>query len=400
VCTGEGIERMDVLDLLTSLADKSLIVVDEQAGTTRYQMLETIRQYALDRLRDSGEEMRWRNRHLACFVALAEESLQPVQGPQQGQWIDRLAREIDNFRAALKWATEQKLASAFQMASALARSWNRSAPITELRDRLSRLVEVVPRDEAKRNRARALNVVGELALDQRDYDEAERSFTESLELLRDLDEPVGSVHEKSNLAIVAVARGQYAIAEPLLEQCADLARSLGQKHLLATNLANLAIVVRARGNAERAASLVEETLNLAREIGNIHLVSQATAYRGRSECRDGNFESAEASFVASLALGRGITDPSATMWALEGFAELALARRAPERATTIWAAAARLRDETGIPVPFNELSDYERALAAARALLGDKAFDQAWRGGRAMELEDAVRYAMSDSGDA
>ena len=116
VCTGDGIEKSGTIGLLTSLADKNLIITEEHEGATRYRMLETIRQYALDRLRETGEEARWRNRHFAWVLALAEESFEPLRGREQRQWLDRIAREIDNFRAALGWATEQKLSDAFRMA--------------------------------------------------------------------------------------------------------------------------------------------------------------------------------------------------------------------------------------------------------------------------------------------
>jgi len=134
ICTGDGIEKSDTIDLLTSLADKNLVITEEHEGATRYRMLETIRQYALDRLRESDEEARWRNRHFAWVLALAEESYEQLVGPQQSLWIDRIARELDNFRAALRWAIEQKLPDALRMAPQLSRWWVRRADVTEARE--------------------------------------------------------------------------------------------------------------------------------------------------------------------------------------------------------------------------------------------------------------------------
>ena len=108
--------------------------------------------------------------------------------------------------------------------------------------------------------------------------------------------------------------------------------------------------------------------------------------------------SAEASFAESLAIARELADPFATMWALERFAELAAAKHAHERAATILGAAARLREESGLSIPPHEQREHTRVAAAARAALGDDAFDQAWREGRAMDLEEAVRYAMESRG--
>jgi tetratricopeptide (TPR) repeat protein len=256
------------------------------------------------------------------------------------------------------------------------------------------LLEVIPRDQAKLDRGRALSAVGNLALSQGDYDEAEPLFRESLALYRELDDAQRSANVQTNLALLALARGQYADAEPLLVECATLARSLGDVHSLAVNLGNLAIVVHARGDTEKAASLFEESLTFARDVGNSFLISEVIGARGRAECRDGNLESAEASLVESLTIAGDLTDPHAAVEALEGFAELAVAKHAAKRAATILGAAARLREEMGLPIPVHEEREHKRMAAATREALGDDAFDRAWREGGAMELEEVVRYAL------
>jgi predicted ATPase/DNA-binding winged helix-turn-helix (wHTH) protein len=395
VCTGDGIEKSDTIDLLTSLADKNLIITEEHEGATRYRMLETIRQYALDRLREIDEEARWRNRHFAWVLAAAEESFEPLTGPDQGLWLDRIAQELDNFRTALRWAIEEKLPDALRMAPNLSRWWVRRAHVAEAREWFSRLLEVIPTDQANRDRGRALSAVGNLALWQGDHDEAERLFRESLALFRELDDARASAYVQTNLALLALARGQYADAEPLLVECATLARTLADAHLLAVNLGSLAIVVHARGDGDKAATLFEDSLTSARGVGARFLISQVLSARGLAECKDGNLESAEASLVESLTIAGDLTDPTAAAEALEGFAELAVAKQALKRAATILGAAARLREEMGHTMSVHEEREHKRVGAAARAALGDDAFDQAWREGSAMELEEAVRYTLN-----
>src|SRR4029453_14177227 len=112
-------------DLLASLADKNLIGIEEHDGTTRYRMLETIRQYALDRLREAGEEAQWRNRHFRCFLAFADASFEPLRGPQKRKWFDRIESEHDNLRGAMTWAIEQRLPDALRMAPEHFLSWGR-----------------------------------------------------------------------------------------------------------------------------------------------------------------------------------------------------------------------------------------------------------------------------------
>jgi non-specific serine/threonine protein kinase len=359
-------------------------------------MLETIRQYALDRLRETDEEARWRNRHFAWVLELAEESFKPLTGPDQNLWLDRMAPELDNFRAALRWAIEHKLPDAFRMAPNLSRWWVKRAHLTEAREWFSRLLDIIPGDQAKRDRGRALSAVGNMAMYQGDHDEAGRLFRESLALSRELGDARRSAYTQTNLALLASVSGQYAEAEPLLVECATLARTLDDAALLAVNLGNLAIVVHARGDGDRAARLFEESLTLARDVGNGFLTSEVLSARSRAECKDGNLESAEASLIESLTIAGDLNHPDAATQALEGFAELAVAKHAPKRAATILGTAGRLREETGLALSVHEEREHKRVATAARVALGDDAFDQAWREGSAMDLEDAVRYALND----
>jgi predicted ATPase len=397
-CSGDGVERADTIDLLASLADKNLVGIEEHDETTRYRMLETIRQYALDRLREAGEEVEWRNRHFQCLLAFADASVEPMRGPQQRQWFDRIESEHDNFRAALAWAIEQRLPDALRMAPEHFLSWIRGihVPVRVARELFSRLLDTIPSDRAPRGRARALSGVGQLAMCQRDYEEAERLLLESLALFRTLDETRGLAYAQTSLALLAVARGQYTEARPLLVECVAIARARSDPSLLGVNLGHLATVVHAQGDSEKAASYFEEALTVARNIPNGFLTSSVLTYKGRAECRNGNLELAEASLAESLKIVGDLKEPVITIWALERCAELAVPKRAPKRAATLWGAAARLREEVGIPIPFNEEADYKRAVATTRVALGEDAFDQAWRQGTAMGLQGAVRYALDD----
>jgi len=396
VCTGNGIEKPHTIGLLTSLADKNLIITEEHEGATRYRMLETIRQYAFDRLRETGEEAKWRNGHFECYLALAEDSFKPMRGREQREWLDRIAREIDNCRAALGWATDQKLSAAFRMVPENYRSWVRRVHVAEAREWFTRLLDAIPRHQAKLDRGRVLRALAQLALRQGDLEEAERLYRECVALFRELDDPRGPLYLQIMLALLKMVRGQYSDAEPLLENCADLACALGETFLVAVTLGNLAVVVHARGDADRAASLFEESLKLARDVGDVFLESHILSYKGRAELSDSDLVSAERTFAESLAIARELADSFATMWALERFAELAAARHAHERAATVLGAAARLREEAGLSIPPHEEREHKRVAAATCTALGDDAYDHAWREGSAMDLEDAVRYALND----
>jgi predicted ATPase/DNA-binding winged helix-turn-helix (wHTH) protein len=390
VCGDHDTVQFHTLELLTSLADKNLLITEEHDGATRYRMLETVRQYALDRLREAGDEAQWRHRHFAWVLALAEESFQWLSGPRQGVWIDRMANELDNFRTALQWAIDQKLADALRMAPNLARWWARRASLSEARQWFTRLLDVVPRDCDARDRARALGAVGNIAISQGDHEEAERLCREADVLFRAGGHALGSAYVQTNIASSLVERGQYAAAQPLLVECIKLAQALGDDHLVAVNLGSLATAAFKLGDAARAASLIDEALTLARPVGDSFLLCETLSYKGRIECRNGELQSAKASFLESLAIARQLADPVAMIWALEGFAELALAKHAPRQAAAIWGAVAHLGDDAAV-LP---LSRGESVLSDVRATLGADAFELAWREGYAMTLDEAVRYAL------
>ena len=402
ICSRDGIEATEVLEPLTSLVDKSLVVADEREGTTRYRMLETVRQYALDRLQESGEQAQWQARHLASFLALAEEAFQMRGDGAKGRSLmDEVASEHDNMRAALRWCAEAKLGDGLRLAVALNRFWRiRTHHLTEARQWFARLLEAVPAGVAVRDRARALHSAGNLASMQSDYGAAEALHRQSVALSREIGDRRGEAYGLTGLASVAMNRGQDAEAEPLLVECGALARSVGDLLLLASNLGNLGVVLHARGETERAFQAFDEALTIARDAGNELAVSQILRDRGRVACKEGMVALAEESLVEALTIMRALGALMDTAKALETFAELALAEHAPERAARIWGATEHLREEIEVPILLDEQAGYQSTVAAARAVLGDEAFDRAWNEGRGMPLEEVVRYALGGQAKA
>jgi non-specific serine/threonine protein kinase len=396
VCTGNGIEAPEVIDLLASLADKNLVLADEKQGKTRYRMLETVRQYAKDRLRESGEEAQWRNRHLASFLGLAEEAFPEVRGPSPQVWLDRLAAEHDNLRAALGWSAATSQEQGLQLAASLYRYWFIRGHLTEGREWYARLLEALPSDTALVDRARALNNAGILARVQGDHAAAQTLLQESLAIGRELNAPKRITAALGNLAIVAMEQARYEDAEALLQETAMLERAIGDRLALAGTLENLGVLLRVRGDYPAARLLLEESLTTMRDIGE--RLGEAVLLRslGLVECAQGNLKAAERHLREALTICQEISDRVDAADAIEGLALVAVAMDAPRQATRIWGAAERLREELGSPMPPYEQAAYVRAMAHARATFGDEAFDQAWREGREMRFEDAMKYALGD----
>jgi len=396
ICSGDGVEATAVLELLTSVVDKSLVVAEEREGATRYRMLETVRQYALDRLQESGEQAQWQARHLASFLALAQESFDVVQGATRRHLMDEVASEHDNMRAALGWCAGAKLGEGLRLAVALSPFWSfRAHHLTEARGWYARLLEAVPKDIAVSDRARTLHSAARAATLQGDYGAAEALYRQGLAICREINERRLEAYGLTGLALLAMDRAQYAEAEPILVECVALARSVGDRPLIALGLSNLAIVAHAKGDAESAFQTFEGALAIARDIDDARLVCWILNDRGRAACKEGRVALAEKSLLESLAIAQALAAALETAEALQIFAELSLAKHAPERAAKICGATEHLREEADAPIPLFLQADYQNAVAAARAELGDDAFTLAWREGRDMTLEDAVKYALS-----
>jgi tetratricopeptide (TPR) repeat protein len=253
--------------------DTNLIQQSEVGGETRFSMLETIREYALERLVECGEVDALRRRHAKFLLALAEMAKPKLFGSQQVVWVNRLEQEYENLRAALKWAVDCKEAEiALRLGSALGKFWYTYDPIywSEGRRWLEqalnlRQLEAVPLVV----RANALNEAGVLAWAQIDYDHAILCFEECLALRKMSGEKAGIASALGNLGLVAREQHNLTCARAYQEECLALKRELGDKQGIATALSNLGLVAADQGDYEHAISLYEESLVLNRKLQNM-----------------------------------------------------------------------------------------------------------------------------------
>jgi predicted ATPase len=396
VCAGDGIDASNVCEKLTSLVDKSLVVTDEQAGATRYRMLETVRQYARDRLRESAEEAQWRGSHLAYFVALAEESFEGIRGPKQQSWLGRIAAEHDNLRAALAWSVESSPVEGLRLVRALTMLWRIRGHLSEGREWIGRLLDAVPIDGPKLERARGLYAAAQLAILQGDYAAGKRLIQESLALFREIDDPIGVSRALGGLAYLSIEQGHYPQAEVLSRESADCARATGNRSGLYSGLGYLAIALHRQGHWAAARELYEQALEVARALGAPWEIGAALRKLGLAECGEGLHDLALEHLAEGMTILHGLSDRLGVVESLEGLADVAAATPAPRRAARMWGAADALRQETGYARSVYESIAYERQVKAVRAILAAEAFDQAWDEGRAMTLDDAVRYALDE----
>jgi non-specific serine/threonine protein kinase len=433
---GEGITAEAVLDLLAQLVDKSLVIAEEQDGQGRYRLLETVRQYAAEKLAaGEGESAALRGRHLAYYVALAEGAEAALRGPMQAAAFAGLETEHDNLRAALGWAVASGTGEAgLRVIGAVWRFWLVRGHVGEGRAWLGRILACVePSAIPPAVRAKALNGTGRLVAEQGDYTAARALLEEGLALYRELGDRHGVANGLNNLGTVAWMRGDYAAAHTLYGESRNLARELGDRwgvalalnslgivawaqgdyvsartfydeslilkrqlddqRGVADGLLNLGEVARAQGDYAAARALLEEGLALYRGLGDRRGVADGLNNLGTVALAQGDYVSAQALFDESLTLAWELGDQRGVAMVLEGVAAVAAQTGQPVPAARLYGAAERLREAIGAPLPPGDRGTYDRGVAAARAGLNEVAFASVWAAGRAVSLEQALDVA-------
>ncbi len=445
-CTLEGVEAvcdtrgdlgLDILDGMTSMVDKSLAQQVEQGDAeTRFLMLSTIREYALERLAESDDEPAARRAHAAYYLVLAEEGAEDkVARPE---WLDRFEVEHDNFRLALDYLIKTGDAEwGLRLGAALFRFWETREYFSEGRDAIARLLALEGTAARPKLRARLLFAAGVLSSAQGDYGAARQLLEESLASCLKLNDNRGVAVAMNAMAVHARDRGELADASLLLERCVGIWKDLGDSAAIARALSNLANVTKLQGEYARASSLYDECLTMFRKAGDGAGVAWTLNYQGdvarekadfvaaRSFCdqslvafrqlRDSWGIASALSDLASLncdqgndAEARRLYGESIKMFhelgykrgiarALECLAVSAAAQSNAEQSLHLAGAAAALRRRVGAPLTPTEQARLEKALEFARRMLGNAAGLAAWMEGWAMPVEQAVHEALAGS---
>jgi tetratricopeptide (TPR) repeat protein len=437
ICDAEGDLPVDAFDGVSSLVDKSLIRQEEgPGGEPRFVMLETVHEFAREKLQGSGEVEEIGRAHAQYFLALAEEAEPELTGSDQVSWMERLGAEHDNLRAALSRSLEgEDQGLGLGLASALSYFWLVRGFWSEGRGWLEEALAGNAGDRAEA-RAKALRGLARLAVEQGDHERAVASAEEALALYRGLGDEQGVSNSLAQLGWAATVRGDYERAEALHEQSLAAARRSDDAWSLSFALNALATVASYREDYERAEALQEEALALGRKLGDRQRVSAVLVNMGYVRAVRGDFERAEPLLDEALAISRELKYPSATAESLlalgivatrrgdhgraktlleeslvlcrklgsivtvaeglETLAGLAGALGDAPRAARLWGAADALREVTGSPwAPF-ERRLHGPYLAAIRSRSDQTVWTKAWEEGRAMALDEAVSYALEE----
>ena len=390
-----GVE--DVLDHLGSLVEQSLVAAQppKVREETRYGMLEPVRQYASEKLQESGEAGMVGRSHAACFLALAERARPEVLGERQVEWLERLEREYGNLRAAMSWALDAgDGATVVRMGWTLwyfwwARSYHREGR--------SWMEEVLKCTLPLALRGRALVVAGTLAYGHGDYERCERYSQEGLELCRQVEDELGGAWARVGVGLSAMSTSDYEAAMSHLQEALRSFRRLDEGYGVAHVTNFLGMAARMRGDEGQATPMFEEGLAVARRIGDRSSTYIALYNLAQAALSHGDHDGAAPLFEEGVILSEQMGDRANAAYCLEGLAVVASARGEEERSARLIGAAEGLHKVVGVPVYVYyepHRSRYERTVAAVRSSLGEEAFEEARERGGEMTFEQAVGYAV------
>jgi predicted ATPase/class 3 adenylate cyclase/DNA-binding SARP family transcriptional activator len=406
VGAGDPVEEGEVLDRLIHLVDKSLVIYAEPGShaergyrAARYRLTETVRQYAGDRLLESGEAEAVRDRHLHFFVQLSERAQWHRirdSAAKQDERYAQMAAEQSNLRTALGWSLgkAENAEAGLRLAGWMGRFWARSHQFQEGREWLEALLK---RSRGAPPDARAIALEGacNLAFALGDHRSTRSYGEESLVLFRELGDPEHTAYTLSRLVYVAAAEGDLVSARSLAEEGLAISRKSGNKDAVAWGLGMVGAVARWAGDYPRARESHEASLAMARELGDWLLVGHSLCNLGNVLLKQADYGAARSSIEASLKIWCESREAVGTghIKCLEAMAQLAVAQRQYERMARLFGAAEALREAIHMPLPLVDRADYD-GVAEARQVLDEATFAAAWAEGRAMPLEEAVAFAL------
>ena len=439
---------LDVLNLLSQLVNKSLVVMEDESGETRYGLLETIRQYAREKLQAAGELETARDRHLDYFVSLAELSVPAIDTTEALAWFGRLQGEYGNLRAALEWGLEHNIEAALRLVSALSDFWFRRGHTVEginwatealaRAERQPPLAGAAPR-HPMRSQARAWRAVAVLAY-MNDNSAALKASEAASRLARELDDGSTLAISLAIAGSIKTLLGDAAGALAAIEESLTIARAHGDPYSLGIALTMMAqycsIVTHAvpaarayeeeglallranetswgashayataarsamlRGDYLTARARFAESLPISQQLDDVHRINMYDSELAHMLRYEGHFQQAEAAYRDTIRAWQKLGHRAAIAHQLESFAFVARAQGRRARATRLLGAAASLREKINIPMSSLERVEYDRELAGLRAEQDEKTFAAVWAEGRGLTMDTAIEYALATAPD-
>ena len=383
----------DVVDALDQLADQSLLRRLPDFDEPRFLMLQTIRDFAAERLEESGEARLIRERHLDAFIALAQQAQPELFGPQRKEWLDRLEEDHDNFRAALEWAVASGNAQrAMTLSGSFWRFWQMRGHIYEGRARVGQVLSLPTSGGFPNERLTALEAAGGLAYWQADMEGSQRFYDESLELTRQLGDKRAIANAIYNDAFpMLVNSTNIPRAKELLEEALPLFRELADNGGVARTLWGLGNAFYFVKDYSAAKPFLEEAQALFRRLDDRFMLAWSTHTLGQVAVETGNHDMGRRLFSEAIQLFVEAKDVSGITLQLENLSVVARAEGDPVRATRLAAAAVAQQTSTGTGL--GGLLSQREGRTGREGLTATEAAT-AWAEGEALTLEEAIAYAL------
>ena len=438
ICCTEGIEKCEILALLTSLVEKSLVQIDHSSIETRYRMLETVHEYAINKASVSTELDQLKKSFVGYYLELAEKVEQKAHRESDTTLPRKLALDLENFRTALTWSFAGKITygdSGLRTVGALWIIWWTLGYLNEGRYWLERALNEFPQKGEPRakvltnagciawqqgdyqiaeqytlesiaiyrnshfgNRwglANAIHIHGHIAFDQKDYSRARKFFEECLQIFRELQDSVYICLLVSDIGNIDYHEGYYIDAKEKYEECLSISRERADQNQIAVNLLRLGNIYRLEKDYQGAGVLYEESLQILQKMqsnlelaGNLHRLGFVAQSRGE-------YQKAASLFSESLTMQKEMGNKQGIAECLAGLAGLAIAIGDFEKGVQLFAATENFLNKFGAPLGPADCAEWDRDLSTARRKLDSEHFSRLWQQGSNYSLEIAVAEANS-----
>lgn len=387
-------DSIEVLDIITSLIDKSLLASKERAGDEqRFRLLETVRVYALESLEENNEAEALRRSHALYFLRLGEEAEPHLNDAQAGEWLNRLEDEHNNLRAAIGWLFENELQMAARLAAAIRIYLINHSHLTEGRDWLTTALENNFELPATL-RFKLFNGLGYLAVYQGDYAAARKTFEEDLAEARPTGDKKRIAESLRGLGTVAYSQNDCAAARMFLEEGLAINRELNYTFGIAATLNGLGSIALDEGDSQTARSLFVESLANFRLLGNENGICYCLLNLGAVAYFSGDYKAAREYYGETVTTAQNLGYKDRVSLCLDGFAALAVKRGEGELAARLSGAAEHLREQIGYE---SEPIDRQRRnahLAELETKMDEASFSELFEQGRKLKLEEAVALCL------
>jgi predicted ATPase len=406
ICGQDELKPSDVLDLLGRLVDKSLVVVDAGAagGQTRYHFLETIREYALEKMKSAGEETSIRDRHLEYFRRQAEEIEPHLYAPEQAEWFARTDAENDNMRGALDWSmidmegmNDVRIRNGLQLVGVLNWYWQKGYSY-DFSERLKNMLSQKTARMSTIERARALTAAGFLHWSLSNFVEARPYLIEALEIARNHEDKLTLGWALVHLGIVLSALEEYDLAQSLLEECVAITkgfRNVG-KTVAGMALSFLGDIYKVRNDEVHAREVYEEGIKLLRETNNSNNLAYSVRRLGYLALKEADYKRANALFRESLIRNQELGHQIGIAAAMTGLAKLALEVGNLSRAAQLYGIIEDQLVTLSLPLYITDQVEFNHGISMLNTRLDEKTYAKFWTKGKAMSLDDAITFALEE----